>query len=76
MKQFTLNELRGVLADEIHRLRNNETTAAGVNAISNATGKILSTYKLELEISKLMGKQPQNIAGLIEAAPEPSSANS
>lgn len=72
MKPFTLNELRTVLADEIHRLRNNETSAAGVNAISNATGKILSTYKLELEIAKLMGKQPSNIAGLLDSPEAPS----
>lgn len=63
--------MKGAHYHEIHRLRNNETTAAGVNAISNATGKILSTYKLELEISKLVGRAPTNIIGVLaEHQPE------
>lgn len=60
IKQFSLNELRGILSDEI-------TKPAGVNAVSNASGKILSTYKLELEVAKILGKKPTScFAGLIE----------
>lgn len=62
---FTLNDLRSVLSDEIKKLRSNNTTAASVNAVSNATGKILSTYKLELEVAKLLGRKPNNVAGLL-----------
>jgi len=35
-----------------------KTTPANVNAITNATGKILSTVKLEMEYAKLLGKVP------------------
>lgn len=66
IKQFTLNELRGVLSDEIEKLRNGSSTPAGVNAISNASGKILSTFKLELEVAKMLGRKPSgSIAGLL-----------
>jgi hypothetical protein len=58
IKAFNLNELRGILSDELQRLRDGDTTAANVNAISNATGKILSTVKLEMEYAKLTGKTP------------------
>lgn len=65
IKQFSLNELRGILSDEIEKLRNNSTTAANVNAVSNASGKILSTFKLELEVARLLGKKPTAIAGVL-----------
>ena len=54
----TIDELRNILADEIKRLRNGETTAANVNATTNAVGKIFSSVKLELEYNKLTGKHP------------------
>jgi len=69
IRQYTLNELREILSDEIGKIREGGTTASNVNAISNATGKILSTIKLELEAVKLLGKTPASlkaIAGLIE----------
>lgn len=40
------------------KIREGNTTAASVNAISNATGKILSTVKLEMEYYRLIGKTP------------------
>ena len=55
---FTLDELRIVLSDSIRDLRDSEATAANVNAISNATGKILSSVKLQLEYYKVIGKTP------------------
>lgn len=58
MAEISLNELRGVLAEEIQKIREGNTTAASVNAISNATGKILSTVKLEMEYYRLIGKTP------------------
>jgi len=70
IKQFTLNELRGILSDEIEKLRSGTSTPAGVNAVSNASGKILSTFKLELEVAKILGKRPANIAGLLTEAPD------
>jgi len=53
-----INDLRNILCDEIGKLRNGETTAANVNAVTNATGKILSTIKVQLEYAKLTGKEP------------------
>lgn len=54
----TVNDLRIILAEEITKIRAGETTAANVNAIVNATGKILTTVKMEIEYSKLIGKTP------------------
>jgi len=54
----TVNDLRTILSEEIVKLREGTTTAASVNAIVNATGKILSTVKLEIEYNKLVGKMP------------------
>ena len=52
-----MNDIRKILCEEIESLRANKTTAANVNAVTNATGKILSTIKLEMEFSKLTNKR-------------------
>lgn len=54
-----INELRTILCEEIDNLRSGNTTPANVNAITNATGKILSSVKLEMEYAKLTGKKPE-----------------
>jgi hypothetical protein len=54
----TINDLRVILAEEIEKIRSGKTTAANVNAIVNATGKILTTVKMEIEYNKLLGKTP------------------
>lgn len=53
------NDLRSILADEINKIRAEKTTPAAVNAIVNATGKILTTVKMELDYAKLIGITPQ-----------------
>ena len=58
-KIMDINSLRVILAEEINSLRKGQSTAANVNAIVNATGKILSTVKLEMEYSKIIGKTPE-----------------
>lgn len=55
---FSLDELRVILSDSIRDLRASEATAANVNAISNATGKILSSVKLQMEYYRLIGRTP------------------
>lgn len=55
---FSLDELRVVLSDSIRDLRTSEASAANVNAISNATGKILSSVKLQMEYYRLIGRTP------------------
>lgn len=64
IRQLTLQQLRGILSEQIEKIREGQATAANVNAISNATGKILSSVKLELEYHKLTGKTP-NIPELL-----------
>lgn len=61
LTSFTLNELRGILSDEIRKVRDGKTSAVAVNSISNATGKILSSVKLEMEYYRLIGKAPPSI---------------
>lgn len=56
LKEVT--DLRLILADEIHKIREGKTTPANVNAITNASGKILSSIKLEMEYNKLHGRVP------------------
>lgn len=55
----TIDDLRSILSDEISKLQRGETSAANVNAITNASGKILSSVKLEIEYNKLLGKVPE-----------------
>lgn len=63
-QQMTFDELRSILSDEIDKLRNGDTTAVTVNAISNATGKYLSSIKLQLELYKMLGRRP-DVQGLL-----------
>ena len=65
MKQMDLDELRLMLSDEMRRLRDGDTSAAVVNALSNASGKFLSSIKLELDIYKMIGKPPDGVSGLL-----------
>jgi hypothetical protein len=53
-----INELRTILADEINKIRSGDTTAANVNAVVNASGKIIGSIKMEIEYNKLLGKVP------------------
>ncbi len=61
-----IDDLRRILSEEITKLRKGETTAASVNAITNASGKILSSVKLEIEYGKLLGTTP--VIGFIAPA--------
>jgi hypothetical protein len=53
---LNINELRNVLSEQIELLRDDKSTPAKANAITNACGKILSSIKLELEYRKATGK--------------------
>lgn len=55
---YTLDGLRVVLSDSIRDLKDASASAANVNAISNATGKILSSVKLQMEYYRLIGQTP------------------
>lgn len=58
-ESMNVNDLRSILAEEIHKLRKEETTPENVKAISNAAGKILTTIKMEMEYAKMLGITPQ-----------------
>lgn len=58
MAKLNIDDIREILADEIINLRKGKTTAAKVNAVTNATGKILQTVKLEMEYCKMVGENP------------------
>jgi hypothetical protein len=67
----SVNDLRSILCNEIDKLRAGKTTPVNVNAITNATGKVLSSIKLEMEYYKLAGLTPD--LKFIKALPKPSS---
>jgi len=56
MPNLTMNELRETLTDVIKGVKANEITPASANAITNATGKYISTIKTEFEYMRLSGK--------------------
>jgi hypothetical protein len=60
---LNLDDIRAVLSDEIAGLREGRSSPAQVSAITNATGKILSSMKLEMEYMRLSGRKV-NIAAL------------
>ena len=53
-----INDLREILSQEIDKLREGKTTPASINAITNATGKIFSSIKLQMEYAKILGEKP------------------
>lgn len=52
--------LRDVLAEQIELLRHKQTTPQLANAITNATGKIISTVRLEFEYARMTNKRPKS----------------
>ncbi len=54
----TIDDLRQVLLEEITKLRAGKTTPAAINAITNATGKVFTSVKLEIEYRKMLGQKP------------------
>jgi len=57
-QELTIGNIQDILWDSIHDLRNDETSAANVSAITNATGKILSSVGLQLKYAQLTGQKP------------------
>jgi hypothetical protein len=53
---MTLADLQGILWEQISKLESDETTPAKANAVSNATGKILASVRLQMDYSRLSGK--------------------
>lgn len=57
-EMLTNTDIRKVLTEGIGMLRAKKVGHSYLNAISNATGKYLSSVKLELEVCKLLGIKP------------------
>ena len=56
--KLTLGAIRDLLWEEMHSLRAGDTSAANVSAMTNASGKILSTVALELKYAQMTGQAP------------------
>jgi len=67
LEPLTVNDLRGVLGEQIRLLRTSKTTPSAANAVTNAAGKIFASIKLELELSKILGVPPRINMFQIEA---------
>ena len=59
--KMTVNNVQELLWDEIYKLRNEETTAANLSAITNATGKIMSAEVLKIKYAELTGQKPKSM---------------
>lgn len=55
----TMQELRIVLCDTIAAVRSKEITPDAAEAINNASGKIVASFRVELEYRRMRGEVPQ-----------------
>jgi len=54
----TTNDLRKLLCETIAAVRNKAMTPDSADAISNASGKIIASLRVELEYRKMRGEIP------------------
>lgn len=54
----TMQEIRGILCEQMDAIKDNTTTPNKANSIINAVGKLLHSVRIELEYAKLTGKAP------------------
>jgi len=59
IEPINIQELRGILVEEMEKLRNDETTPARANAVNNTAGTILRSVKLEMEYARIIGLKPE-----------------
>lgn len=55
----TMQELRAVLCETIAAVRAKEITPDAAEAINNASGKIVASFRVELEYRRMRGEVPQ-----------------
>ena len=53
-----INEIREVLCETIQAVREKTITPDAAEAISNASGKIVATFRVELEYRRMRGEVP------------------
>ena len=54
-----IQELRAVLCETIAAVRSKEITPDAAEAVSNASGKIIASFRVELEYRRMRGEVPQ-----------------
>ena len=57
---FSAHELRCILSEQIQKVRNGVGDVKAINAICNATGKIIQSVRLEMDYCKLVGATPKS----------------
>ena len=58
LKELTIQNIREVLWEEAQRVREDKTTPASCNALTNNFSTIIRTVKLEMDYYKATGKAP------------------
>lgn len=53
-----MDDLREFLSNEMQKVADGDSTPASANACANLGGKLLSTFKVELQYSSISGKTP------------------
>lgn len=62
--------LRDALFDELDDLRNGRTNATNANATAKLAASIVATVEMEIEVHKMLSKQPPFARAVISAAAE------
>jgi hypothetical protein len=57
MKKMNIANIQEILWSEIHNLKDGNTTPANVQAITNASGKILSSVALQMRYAQMTGEK-------------------
>lgn len=55
---MNLEKLRGMLAEQMDKLRAGNADVKNVNAMVNAAGKVIASVRLELDYAKMIGITP------------------
>ena len=63
---YTLQDIRGILTEEVELLRHGQSNPARVYAIAHAMGKQLQAVHLEIQTNRLAGSVPDR-ARLLDA---------
>lgn len=59
MQPLNIESLRGILIETVSSLRAGHLPPATAEAISNASGKIIASIRVQLEYARMRGKVPR-----------------
>ena len=63
-EDLSIKSIRNLLWEEIHNLKDGNTSAANLSAITNASGKILSTVVMQMKYAQMTGQKMENMEGV------------